>query len=588
MGAARSGSNIDGGSGDGGVGGVDHEDDTETGLDSDNGNDHGEGGAPEDHQALNSQVNQYFQNIAMHSAVGVDVGVSVDDVNGDGNGDGGGDENGDENGANDENGNRKRVGNMRKIGAEDIVNDGDNDEEDEDEEELPDVDFAGVDLNINIENALSHSFANYNSGQDTHHAVQKQSSSLSSVQPLARVDPSFHVAIAPNHQQHQGAVSLNLKSIASSHNFILSSHALQPRLSSSASGRTPNETSRQTSASASAQGLHTDANSSSNESSKRQCQFCGKTFQHAGSLGRHLDNQKGNELHPTEAVDKLRSKVARRGDPEAIRARRLQRSKEYNRRAYVMEKNRQRRKFTSKLSRVKESYQMKFYRRINHPVLPQDLTFPRMVLFFLPPNMWPEEPPSLETFRTIIMWFQTNEDIKMKLKYLNETHAYSSSDSDHMIQHYHQKLRILFERWQQLSESDKFVLYATEQKAVTRELLGDLTIFDFAVRDKWAKHLMDEKKLEMGISKVGEDQETANMHSHDHGSAGSGGAYSERDQEDSDSNESMGIGVMSGMEMDMELEMEQMELAAAAAVAAAGAGVAVEAESSNGAVKGRY
>lgn len=223
-------------------------------------------------------------------------------------------------------------------------------------------------------------------------------------------------------------------------------------------------------------------------SSKNQCQFCGKTFQQAGSLGRHLDTQKGNELHPVDEIEKIRSNVARRGNPDAVKARRQKRSKEYNRREYVKEKNRIRRKATSKLSRVKESYQMKFYRKISHPVLPSHPSFPRLVLFFLPPNTWPHDPPTTQTFKTLVMWLEKNNDVRSRVPFLNEGLTINGCL---------EKLSVSFESWQKLSTEDKKDMWNREQRVILQQSLGNLTVFDFAIRDNWAKHLMHEKKYEL-------------------------------------------------------------------------------------------
>ncbi|KGK36972.1 hypothetical protein BOH78_0995 [Pichia kudriavzevii] len=132
---------------------------------------------------------------------------------------------------------------------------------------------------------------------------------------------------------------------------------------------------------------------SASSDSKKVCKFCGKTFQQTGSLGRHLDHQKGNELHPAEEVEKIRGNVARRGNPEEI--------------------------------------------------------------------------PHLSNSNT--------------------------------IQSHISKLTIGFENWQTLSAESKKDMWNREQRVVLQQLLGELTVFDFAIRDKWAEHLIKEK-LEINSS----------------------------------------------------------------------------------------
>ncbi|TID29628.1 hypothetical protein CANINC_001747 [Pichia inconspicua] len=225
------------------------------------------------------------------------------------------------------------------------------------------------------------------------------------------------------------------------------------------------------------------------QSIKRTCQFCSKTFQHVGSLGRHLDRQKGNALHPLEEVEKIRSNVVRRGNTEAIKERKLKRTREYNRREYVKERNRLRRKMNRKLERVKESYKSRFYRMINHPKLPSHPSFPRMVLFFLPANMWPHDPPTTQTFKSLISWLEKNIEVRNKIVHL--TSIFGS------MQNLLEKLTIAFENWQTLTIDERIDMWDREQRVISQQLLGNLTVFDFATRDMWAKQLVEIKKSDL-------------------------------------------------------------------------------------------
>lgn len=230
---------------------------------------------------------------------------------------------------------------------------------------------------------------------------------------------------------------------------------------------------------------------SASSDSKKVCKFCGKTFQQTGSLGRHLDHQKGNELHPAEEVEKIRGNVARRGNPEEVRLRRQKKAKEYNRRDYVKEKNRlRRRRATCKFNREKEAQQMAFYKNISYPTLPSHPSFPRMVLFFLPPSLWPHDPPTTQTYKTLMVWLETNKDVMTKIPHLSNSNT---------IQSHISKLTIGFENWQTLSAESKKDMWNREQRVVLQQLLGELTVFDFAIRDKWAEHLIKEK-LEINSS----------------------------------------------------------------------------------------
>lgn len=343
--------------------------------------DHGEHEV-QDHQTLDNQVNQYFQDIKKYS-------TSKDEAD------------------------KSKDMNMSVMEAEDEdtgSGDGDGDDDDDnDDNNGGGVDF--IDLNINIDRAISESFANFNPEETEAETVNE------------------HV----NHGVHNDTNNLN-------HN--------------------------------------------ANQANKKQCLLCGKTFQHSGSLGRHLDNQKGNDLHPVEEVDKLRSNVVRRGDPIAMRERRIQRSKEYNRRDYVKEKNRLRRKQTAQFSRIKEHYRMKFYRQIPHPALPLDPSFPRMVLFFLPPQDWPHHPPTEQTLAVLAARLESS-DAHAKLPLLPGGTPLCR-----------EKLPLAFDQWAALSADARRELWTHELRAAAQDLLGSFTLLDFAVRDLWAKQLMLQRREE--------------------------------------------------------------------------------------------
>lgn len=440
----------------------------------------------EDHQTLNNQVNQYFQHIKHYANSREDVDDD-DDVEDDDD-----DENEDVENLNHDDDNHMNNENIEG-----------NDDENQyvNHNEVPDdVDF---DLDLNIDRAISESFANYNAAQtqvehrDISEGDDNRSNQMTSSVVLNhkasqkgimvnRIDDNLHNRTEINDVNGNVDISSNYGLIDVDAN-LMKNHAPESKQQQQQQqqNKSLNDSSHSLVSSNSFISLKSDTN-------RRECKFCGKTFQHAGSLGRHLDNQKGNELHPIEEVEKIRSNVARRGDPVAVKARRSQRSKEYNRREYVKEKNRLRRKFTSKLSRVKESYQMKFYRQINHPTLPTHPSFPRMVLFFLPPNAWPHDPPTTQTFKTLVLWLESNQDVQEKIPHLNQ----SSTVQNHL-----EKLSIGFENWQTLSTEEKKDMWIREQRAVFQQLLGDLSIFDFAIRDNWAKHLMEAKKLEISKQK---------------------------------------------------------------------------------------
>lgn len=231
----------------------------------------------------------------------------------------------------------------------------------------------------------------------------------------------------------------------------------------------------------------------------KMCPFCSKTFQHSGSLGRHLDHQKGNNLHPAEAVDKIRSNVARRGNPAVVNARRMKYRKEYNNRDYVREKNKLRARMTSKAATAANNELLKFYRKIPVPNIPHLASFPLLVLSFLPHALWPQDPPTAETHRTLTRYLTTDLAIKEKLKYL-----VPGEGIDNLLE----KVELAFDNWQGMSQDYKREIWHREQRQIAQQLLGNLTYFDFAVRKNYAKHIAEVKKLEDPKQEVETESET--------------------------------------------------------------------------------
>lgn len=273
----------------------------------------------------------------------------------------------------------------------------------------------------------------------------------------------------------------------------------------------------------------------------RICPFCSKTFQHQGSLGRHLDHQKGNELHPASEVAKLRGKVARRGNPDEVRARRVERSREYNRRDYVKEKNRVRRQLQARFQKARDAELRRFYRRIALPSVPAVPTFPFMVLMFLPCALWPQDPPTAETYRMLREYLEEKEGVRERVAFLGSSGANKAqdettpvgqtsereSDNDFLnlstletqaaqdtqnaanrdaLAQWLERLKVAFESWQGRSAEARTEIWQREQRAITRQLLGDLTYFDYAVRENYARHLMVRKREEEGESGGGKGE----------------------------------------------------------------------------------
>ncbi|KAH3664151.1 hypothetical protein OGAPHI_004865 [Ogataea philodendri] len=234
---------------------------------------------------------------------------------------------------------------------------------------------------------------------------------------------------------------------------------------------------------------------------KKMCRFCGKTFAHPGSLGRHLDNRKGSPMHPADQIEKIRSNVARRGNPEEVKARRAERARIYNRREYVKLRNRERRRTQSKIYRVKENTQLQFYKGLSTPTLAPHPSFPRMVLFFLPPSEWPHDPPTIQTYETLSAKLETNIDLGSKLVILTPGLGIGS---------YKEKLKTAYDNWMTLSNEAKKKMWVREQRLCAQDTLGKLTLFDFAVREKWAQKLTNDKKLEIMQSTKSESMDSQN------------------------------------------------------------------------------
>ncbi|KAG7820853.1 hypothetical protein KL942_000142 [Ogataea angusta] len=234
---------------------------------------------------------------------------------------------------------------------------------------------------------------------------------------------------------------------------------------------------------------------------KKMCRFCGKTFAHPGSLGRHLDNRKGSPMHPADQIERIRSNVARRGNPEEVRARRAERARLYNRRDYVKLKNRERRRTQSKVYRVRENAQLQFYKSISTPFLAAHPSFPRMVLFFLAPKDWPHDPPTFQTHETLIMHLDSDPELRKRLPYLSANLG---------IDDYKEKLKTAYENWMTLSNEAKKEMWSREQRLCAQDALGSLSLFDFAIREKWAHKLTNDKKQEIMQSTKSESMGSPN------------------------------------------------------------------------------
>lgn len=217
---------------------------------------------------------------------------------------------------------------------------------------------------------------------------------------------------------------------------------------------------------------------------KKTCPFCGRTFSHPGSLGRHLDLKRGTRLHPAPRVDMIRGDVKRRGDAVEIRARRARRAKMYNAREDVKQRARMRRKAKERSDRARDIARSRFIQRIGQPVLPPHPSFAYLVLYFLSPAQWPHDPPTKQTY----------EQVDRALGPLAAVDPECST--------YRSKLEVAFEQWSVMNMQTKLDIWAREQRRAAEAALGTLTLYDLGARDAWLA--LEEDKI---VRIMGEDRD---------------------------------------------------------------------------------
>ncbi|KAH3666634.1 hypothetical protein WICMUC_005561 [Wickerhamomyces mucosus] len=221
--------------------------------------------------------------------------------------------------------------------------------------------------------------------------------------------------------------------------------------------------------------------------SKKECPFCFKTFNHPGSLGRHLDLKKGTNLHPIDIITKLRSNVKRRGDIVKIKERRKLRSKRYNSQKFVKERLKLQRQIRDKFNRAKRISLNKFIeQKLNKPKLQPHPSFPRIVLYFLKSNQWPHDPPTLETYRLLCSTLKSKLIIDE-----NNNEEKEKIYNDLLI-----KIDIASNNWLKLSESSKFEIWNRELRKAAEESLSNISLYELNKRDEMieidAKALVDD------------------------------------------------------------------------------------------------
>lgn len=223
---------------------------------------------------------------------------------------------------------------------------------------------------------------------------------------------------------------------------------------------------------------------------KKSCQFCGMTFSHPGSLGRHLDMKKGTRLHPAEEIELLRANVKRRGDIVEIKNRRSQRAKLYNSREDVKQRAKVRRKLKERMDKAQAMAKEGFIERIGMPSLPAHPSFAYVVLYFLPPSQWPHDPPTTQTFQQLEHALQPLQSLDTK-----------------MFNEYVNKVNVAFEQWSVMNKQTKSDIWAREQRRVAEAALGSLSLYELGSRNIWLK-VEQEKVLEQLNQDVKPEEET--------------------------------------------------------------------------------
>lgn len=221
---------------------------------------------------------------------------------------------------------------------------------------------------------------------------------------------------------------------------------------------------------------------------KKACEFCGKTFSHPGSLGRHLDLKRGTRLHPAAEIDLIRADVKRRGDAVEIKTRRAKRARVYNSREDVKERARIRRKSKERNDRAHAAARQNFIERIGLPSLPPHPSFAYVVLYFLPPAQWPHDPPTTQTYGHLEQALQPLENLDFQL-----------------YNDYTNKINVAFEQWSVMNKQSKMEIWAREQRRVAEAALGRLSLCDLGSREIWLK--VEEDRILTRLNQEAEEED---------------------------------------------------------------------------------
>lgn len=213
----------------------------------------------------------------------------------------------------------------------------------------------------------------------------------------------------------------------------------------------------------------------------KHCIFCGSDFQQPGSLGRHLDRKKGDNLHPSDKIDLLRQNVTRRKKPSSSdddlvkqvnkRIKKQEIAKKYNLKDEVREKNKIRRKMRDRQIKSRLSVLEDFQNQFGD--LSDISNFAHFVCMFLPVGQWPDTPPDGNLRDTVV------DGVK---KY---HHPLLTED----------KVDEAYERWQKIPQDMKITVWQQERKQSLDQTLKNVTLYDILNR-KEIFGLQQQKLLE--------------------------------------------------------------------------------------------
>lgn len=206
---------------------------------------------------------------------------------------------------------------------------------------------------------------------------------------------------------------------------------------------------------------------------KKMCPFCQRTFSHPGSMGRHLDLKKGTRLHPADLIERIRADVKRRGDAEKVKQRRRVRARKYNAREDVKERSKVKRRTREKIARAKRVALTTFVNTLGKPQLQPHPSFPRLVLYFLSPDQWPHDPPTLETYRLLCGFLNS--------KFLEGHQGEEVRFYDEIMQ----KVHTASENWLTISETSKQEIWIRELRRAAEDSLRGTSLYDLGNRENW-------------------------------------------------------------------------------------------------------